>query len=77
MNEDEARYLGGVAAGLKIQQLLDEGALTAENFDADGNVKLGYVGAFPYAEVISGYSAFFLGARSVSTKVMIITEASK
>lgn len=65
----EARYLGGVAAGLKIQQLLDEGALTAENFDADGNVKLGYVGAFPYAEVISGYSAFFLGARSVVKNV--------
>lgn len=65
----EARYISGVVAGLKLKELLDDGTLTAEtqpdSFDADGNVKIGYVGAFSYAEVVSGYTAFFLGIRSV------------
>ena len=39
--------------------------LEANNFDADGNIKIGYVGAFPYAEVISGYTSFFLDAQSI------------
>ena len=65
----EARYVSGVVAGLKLQQLLSDGTLTKDtqpaSFDADGNVKIGYVGAFNYAEVVSGYTAFFLGLRSV------------
>ncbi len=55
----QGRYLGGIAAGLKLNQLIDEGKITADQ------AKLGYVGAYTYAEVISGYTSFFLGARSV------------
>lgn len=69
----EARYVSGVVAGLKLKELIENGTIspekTPENFDADGNVKVGYVGAYPYAEVVSGYTAFFLGIKSVVEKV--------
>jgi len=65
----EARYVGGIVAGMKIQEMIDNGELTDKNYDEDGNVKVGYVGAFPYAEVVSGYTAFFLGIRSVVENV--------
>ena len=55
----EGRYLAGVAAGLKLNEMIKDGKITAEK------AKIGYVGAFTYAEVISGYTSFFLGARSV------------
>ena len=55
----EGRYLAGVAAGLKLNQMIEEGKITAEE------AKIGYVGAYTYAEVKSGYTSFFLGARSV------------
>jgi basic membrane protein A len=55
----EGRYIAGVVAGMKLQELIQSGVLTAEE------AKIGYVAAFPYAEVISGYTAFFLGVRSV------------
>ncbi len=55
----EGRYLGGVAAGLKLNQMIEEGKITAEQ------AKIGYIGAYTYAEVVSGYTSFFLGARSV------------
>ena len=55
----EGRYLAGVAAGMKLNEMIDNGDLTAEQ------AKIGYVGAFTYAEVISGYTSFFLGARSI------------
>ena len=55
----EGRFLGGVAAGLKLNQLIEEGKITADQ------AKLGYIGAFTYAEVISGYTSFFLGVRHV------------
>lgn len=61
----EARYVAGIVAGMKLQELDEAGEIGANNRDADGNVKIGYVGAFPYAEVVSGYTAFFLGIRSV------------
>lgn len=61
----EGRYLAGVAAGMKLVEMYEADALKAENFDEDGNIKIGYVGAFPYAEVVSGYTSFYLGARSV------------
>ena len=71
----EARYVSGVVAGLKLQQLLSDGTLTKDtqpaSFDADGNVKIGYVGAFNYAEVVSGYTAFFLGVRSIVPNVVM------
>lgn len=65
----ESRYVSGVVAGMKLKELLDNGTLSAQtqpnSFDANGNVKIGYVGAFAYAEVVSGYTAFFLGVQSV------------
>ncbi|MCR5251390.1 MAG: BMP family ABC transporter substrate-binding protein [Lachnospiraceae bacterium] len=65
----EARYVSGVVAGMKVAELAAAGELAPENYDADGNVRIGYVGAFPYAEVVSGYSAFFLGVQSVYQNV--------
>ena len=69
----QARFVSGVVAGMKVAELLESGELTADvqpdSFDADGNVKIGYVGAFPYAEVVSGYTAFYLGVRSVVPSV--------
>ena len=59
----EGRYLAGVAAGVKINSMIDAGTITAEQ------AKMGYVGAFPYAEVKSGLTSFFLGARSVCPSV--------
>lgn len=65
----QSRYVSGVVAGMKIQELVDDGKLTDSNYDADGNVKVGYVGAYNYAEVVSGYTAFYLGIKSVYPKV--------
>ncbi len=55
----EGRYLAGIAAGMKLNEMIEAGTITAEQ------AKIGYVGAFTYAEVVSGYTSFFLGARSV------------
>lgn len=55
----EGRYLAGIAAGMKLNEMIDEGKITADQ------ALIGYVGAYTYAEVISGYTSFFLGARSV------------
>ena len=57
----EGRYLAGVAAGLKLKEMME----------ADNTVvpKIGYVGAFPYAEVISGYTSYYLGVKSVVAEV--------
>ena len=55
----EGRYLAGIAAGMKLNEMIDAGEITADE------AKMGYVGAYTYAEVISGYTSFFLGARSV------------
>lgn len=71
----EARYVSGVVAGMKLQELVDSGELTQEKhpecFDAQGNIKTGYVGAYNYAEVVSGYTAFFLGIQSVIPNVVM------
>ena len=65
----ESRYVSGVIAGMKIAQLVEDDKLTDFNYDEDGKVKVGYVGAYPYAEVVSGYTAFFLGIQSVYENV--------
>ena len=59
----EGRYLAGVVAGLKLNEMIEAGEFTAEE------AKMGYVGAFTYAEVVSGYTSFFLGAKSVCPTV--------
>ena len=67
----EGRFLAGVAAGMKLLEMKNASALKAENFDADGNIKLGYVGAWTYAEVISGFTSWFLGVRAIVPKVVM------
>ena len=59
----EGRYLAGVAAGMKLNEMIEEGKITADE------AKMGYVGAYPYAEVKSGYTSFYLGAKSVCPTV--------
>lgn len=68
-NVYESRFVSGVVAGMKVKELVEANALKPENKDSDGNVKIGYVGAYPYAEVVSGYTAFFLGIKSVVENV--------
>ena len=64
----EGRYLAGIAAGMNLNEMIANGEFTADE------AKIGYVGAFTYAEVISGYTSFFLGARSVCpTATMEVT----
>ena len=55
----EGRYLAGIAAGMKLNEMIESGEITEDQ------AKIGYVGAYTYAEVVSGYTSFFLGARSV------------
>ena len=59
----EGRYLAGIAAGLKLNAMIDAGDIKADE------AKMGYVGAFTYAEVVSGYTSFYLGAKSVCPTV--------
>lgn len=67
----ESRYVSGVVAGMKLAELIENDELADENYDEDGNVKIGYVGAFNYEEVVSGYTAFFLGIRSIVENVVM------
>ena len=55
----EGRFLAGIAAGMKLNEMIESGEITEDQ------AKIGYVGAYTYAEVVSGYTSFFLGARSV------------
>lgn len=55
----QGRYVSGIVAGMKLKELIDDGVIEKEQ------AKIGYVAAFPYAEVISGYTAFILGVRSI------------
>lgn len=59
----EGRFLAGVAAGMKLQEMIDAGTIAADA------AKMGYVGAFTYAEVVSGYTSFYLGAKSIVPEV--------
>ncbi len=59
----EGRYLAGIAAGMKLNEMIEAGDITADQ------AKMGYVGAFTYAEVMSGYTSFYLGAKSVCPSV--------
>ena len=59
----EGRYLAGIAAGMKLNEMIEAGKFKAEE------AKMGYVGAFTYAEVMSGYTSFYLGAKSVCPTV--------
>ncbi len=65
----EGRYLAGIAAGMKLNEMIENGTeINGIKVTAD-NAKIGYVGAFTYAEVVSGYTSFYLGAKSVCPTV--------
>ena len=64
----QGRYVCGVVAGEKLQELLDDGTITSDQ------AKLGYVAAFPDAASISGYTAFYLGAQSVVPDVTMLVK---
>jgi len=59
----QGRYAAGVVAGLKLNEMIETGKITADK------AKMGYVGAFTFAEVMSGYTSFYLGAKSVCPSV--------
>lgn len=59
----QGRFLAGYAAGLKLREMNSQNQLKDNNKDSNGNIKLGYVGAFQYAEVISGYTSWYLGVK--------------
>ena len=60
----QGRFLAGYAAGLKLREMNTLGQIKDSNKDSSGNIKLGYIGAFQYAEVISGYTSWYLGVKS-------------
>ncbi len=64
----DGRYVAGVAAGMKLNQLIAEGKITADQ------AVIGYVGAYSFAEVISGMSGYFLGVRSVCPSATMIVQ---
>ena len=59
----EGRYLAGIVAGYELEEMIANGEITADQ------AKMGYVGAFPTAEVVSGFTSFYLGAKSVCESV--------
>ncbi|MBP3382032.1 MAG: BMP family ABC transporter substrate-binding protein [Clostridia bacterium] len=59
----QGRYLAGLVAGMKLNEMIKDGKITAEQ------AKVGYVGAYTYAEVMSGYTSFYLGMKSVCPSV--------
>ncbi len=67
----ESRFVSGVVAGMKLAELVADDKVVASNMDSHGNIKLGYVGAFPYAEVVSGYTGFYLGVKSIVSNVVM------
>ena len=69
----ESRFVSGVVAGMKLAELVADGKVESKNMDENGNIKIGYVGAYPYAEVVSGYTGFYLGVKSI---VDVITSYS-
>lgn len=64
----EGRYLAGIAAGMKLNELIENGTITEDE------AVIGYVGAYPYAEVKSGYTAYYLGAKSVCPSATMIVK---
>ena len=73
----QSRYVSGVVAGMKLKELVDNGTVTKDKMpDAfvGDDIKIGYVGAFPYAEVVSGYTAFYLGVKSIVENVHMYVE---
>ncbi len=73
----QSRYVSGVVAGMKLAELVADGTVSKEatpDAYVGDDIKIGYVGAFPYAEVVSGYTAFYLGVKSVVENVHMFVE---
>ncbi|MBE6108831.1 MAG: BMP family ABC transporter substrate-binding protein [Erysipelotrichaceae bacterium] len=74
----QSRYVSGIVGGMKLAELVANGEVspekTPEAYTADGDIKIGYVGAFPYAEVVSGFTAFYLGVKAIVPNVHMIVE---
>ena len=64
----EGRYLAGVVAGMKLQEMIESGEIAEEE------AVIGYVGAYSFAEVISGFTAYYLGAKSVCPSVTMMVQ---
>lgn len=64
----QGRYICGVVAGMKLKEMIDQGVISTEE------ARVGYVAAFPYAEVISGYTSFFLGVRSIVPEATMLVK---
>ncbi|MDD5833555.1 MAG: BMP family ABC transporter substrate-binding protein [Clostridiales bacterium] len=64
----EGRYLAGIAAGMKLNEMIEKGEIKEDE------AVMGYVGAYTYSEVVSGYTAFYLGAKSVCPSVTMLVE---
>ena len=62
----EGRYTAGIAAGMKLNAMIEAGTIKEDE------AVMGYVGAFPYAEVVSGYTSFYLGAKSVCPSATMV-----
>ena len=62
----EGRYVTGIAAGMKLNEMIEKGNIT------ESEAIVGYIGAFPYAEVVSGYTSFFLGVKSVCDSAKMV-----
>lgn len=67
----EGRYLAGIAGGMKLKAMIEANQIKDNQKDANGNIKVGYVGAWTYAEVISGFTSWFLGVKSVVENVVM------
>ena len=67
----ESRYVAGAVGGMKIKELVENNKLAPENYDKDGNIIIGYISAYPYAECVSGYTAFYLGVKSIVENVVM------
>ena len=69
----QSRYVSGVVAGYKLKELVEEDKLKASNYEGE-NIKIGYVGAYNYAEVVSGYTAFYLGLKSIVPNIVMTVQ---
>lgn len=65
---EESRYVSGIVAGYKLNEMMENEEITAEE------AKVGYVGAFPFAQVISGFDAFYLGVKSICPEASMVVK---
>lgn len=56
----KGRFIAGYAAGLKLTEMAANGGLDNKK-NLDGSINIGYIGAFTYAEVISGFTSWYIG----------------